>query len=70
MSEKILLTIPDFAAAVGISRTTAYGLIKKRIVPVVELGGIQRVPVVAIEKLIARQLRERESSNGPDQLTT
>jgi excisionase family DNA binding protein len=54
--ERILLTIPQFAEAVGVSRQSAYGLIKSGAVPAIKLGGRLRIPRLALDELIRSQL--------------
>jgi excisionase family DNA binding protein len=59
-AERLLLRIDEVAAAIGVSRTTAYALINKREIPSVRLGGLLRVPADALRKLI----EERTTDEG------
>jgi hypothetical protein len=37
----------------GIGRNAAYRAAKKGVIPVISVGGLQRVPIEAMEKLLA-----------------
>jgi excisionase family DNA binding protein len=50
------LSFTDLAARLGVSRSTAYSLVRDRVVPVIELHGRLRVPASAL----ARWLDDRE----------
>lgn len=58
-TEKLLLRPAEFAFACGISRSMAYELIARGVVPSVRLGGSVRVPVAEMRAWIAEQVAER-----------
>lgn len=58
---QLLLSVSDFAQKIGVSRPTAYRLLKRGVIPAISIGGITRIPARAIDELIERKLAERES---------
>ena len=58
---KILLTVPEAAAALGISRSKLYELLAARVVRSVRIDGSRRVPVEALEDYVASLLEEEAS---------
>ena len=54
------LRMPEVARHLGVSRSTAYALLKKGDLPYITLGGSVRVPRAAIERLAAKAMRENE----------
>jgi excisionase family DNA binding protein len=59
---RLLLRPREVADMIGVSRTTAYGLISAGTIPSVRLGNHLRVPAAALEKLIAEGTTEPEPS--------
>lgn len=63
---KLLYSIPEVAAALGVSRSTVYELIAAGEFPTVDIGQGQRprhrVKVDALEDWIARKTTERASA--------
>jgi excisionase family DNA binding protein len=61
---KILLTVPEAAAALGISRSKLYELLAARVVRSVRIDGSRRVPVEALEDYVAALLEEEASAGA------
>jgi excisionase family DNA binding protein len=53
--DALLLRASDVAAALGVSRATAYELIASGKLPIVRIGRAVRVPRLALEEWIRRQ---------------
>lgn len=60
MADRILLRPTEFAEAIGASKSTAYALIAKGVVPSVRIGNLLRVPADSVRKLIQDQLAEKQ----------
>ena len=58
---RLLLTIAEAAAVLGVGRTTAYELVGSGQLEVVHVGRCARVPVDAVKELVER-LRDRKTS--------
>jgi excisionase family DNA binding protein len=58
---KILLTVPEAAAALAISRSKLYELLAAGLIRSVRIDGSRRVPVEALEAYVARLL-DREAA--------
>jgi excisionase family DNA binding protein len=54
--ERILLRPAEVADALGMSKSTIYALLAKGDIPSVRIGGMLRVPTVALTRLIAEQV--------------
>lgn len=54
---RLLLTVSEAAALLGVGRTTAYELISRHELEVVHLGRAARVPLAAVEDLVQRLRR-------------
>jgi excisionase family DNA binding protein len=52
MSEKLLLRVSELADAIGCSKSKAYELVGKGLIPSVRIGGLLRVPADALRKMI------------------
>jgi excisionase family DNA binding protein len=62
-SQQLLLTIPQAAQRLGISRAMLYSLIaKKKGPPVVHLGRAVRIPATSLHKWVEEQEQEQCSS--------
>lgn len=62
-SQQLLLTVPQTAKCLGISRAMVYSLIAKRKgPPVIRLGRSIRVPAASLQKWIEEQEQEQKSS--------
>jgi excisionase family DNA binding protein len=53
MNPPQMLTIPEVAAVLKISRTKVYDLIKNEGLPVAQFGDLKRVPIAKLEKWLA-----------------
>ncbi len=54
--DKLLVTVPEAAKLLSISRSSCYELIREGVLPVVQLGNIKRIPVAGLVALAeARQ---------------
>jgi excisionase family DNA binding protein len=52
----LVLTIPQAAQRLGISKESAYKAAKKGTLPSLRIGGSVRVPTVVVEQMIANAL--------------
>jgi excisionase family DNA binding protein len=60
---QLLLTIPQAAQSLGISRAMLYSLIaKKKGPPVIHLGRSVRIPFASLRKWVEEQEQEQNSS--------
>lgn len=57
---RIAYRVPEFAEAIGVSRSKAYDLLQRGVVRSVRCGGCVRVPLAEIEAWLARELAVRE----------
>jgi excisionase family DNA binding protein len=57
-----LLTVPETAKLLRISRNLAYDLVARGEIPAVRLGRVIRIPRGALEQWVARQSLGRPSS--------
>lgn len=57
---KLLLTVPEAAAALGLSRSKVYELIARRSLRSLRVDGSRRVPVEALDAYIAKLLANQE----------
>ena len=65
-SERLLLRIfYEVAAMIGVSRTTAYALVKKSSFSLVRIGGLLRVPADALRKLIEERAVNAGEADAP-----
>ena len=55
---KLLVTMEEAAKALGICRSVMYTLVLRKQIASIEIGRARRVPVVALEAFVARQLGE------------
>jgi len=53
---KLLLTIPETSAALGLGRSAVYELVLLGEIPSVKIGRARRVPFKALEDFVARRL--------------
>ena len=61
---KILLTIPEAATALAISRSKLYELLAAGLVRSVRIDGSRRVPVEALEAYVGSLLDEKASADA------
>jgi excisionase family DNA binding protein len=62
---KILLTVPEAAAALAISRSKLYELLAAGLIRSVRIDGSRRVPVEALEAYIASLLDQEAVAHAP-----
>ena len=62
---KILLTIPEAAAALAISRSKLYELLAAGSIGSVRIDGSRRVPVEALEAYVAGLLNQEAIAHAP-----
>ncbi len=63
-ASRLLLTVAEAAAVLGVGRTTAYGLIASGQLEVVHIGRVARVPITAVGELVDRLRRPVSRSQG------
>lgn len=56
---KMLLTMPEAAKRLGISRTYLYELVGRREIVALKLGKLTRIPVFALEEFVQRKSAEQ-----------
>ena len=61
---RLLLTVPEAAEALAISRSKLYELIAAGVVQSVRIDGSRRVPVEALETYIAHLLDQEEATHA------
>ncbi len=61
---RILLTVPEAAEALAISRSKLYELIAARLIRTVRIDGSRRVPVEALQTYVAHLLDQEEASDA------
>jgi excisionase family DNA binding protein len=54
---KLLLTIPEAAASLGVSRSRVYELVQVGTISTIKIGRSRRVPVTALEDFISRLMQ-------------
>jgi excisionase family DNA binding protein len=63
-TEKLLLSVPEAAEALGVSRSHLYNLIQSGKLPVIRLGASVRVPRRWLEEFVEQQVKAWESSRN------
>ena len=63
-TEKLLLTVPEAAEALGVSRSHLYNLIQQGHLPTIRLGASVRVPRRWLEEFVEQQVKAWESSRN------
>ena len=61
---RLLLTVPEAAETLAISRSKLYELLAAGLVPSVRIDGSRRVPVEALETYVATLLDQEEVINA------
>jgi excisionase family DNA binding protein len=61
---RLLLTVPEAAEALAISRSKLYELLAADLVRSVRIDGSRRVPVEALENYVAGLLDREEAANA------
>ena len=54
---RLTYTVPEAAAAIGVGRTTAWGMVRQGVLPTLRVGRRVLVPVAALETWLARQVQ-------------
>lgn len=57
---KFLVTIPEAAELLSLSRAFVYKLIARGEIPVIHIGRAARIPVAELERWVARQVELEE----------
>lgn len=52
------LSVTELGERLGVSTRTAYKLVSERVVPVVEIRGVKKVPAAALDQWISDRSRE------------
>ena len=63
MSNKLLLSVSETAALMGLSKPTVYQLTRRADFPVVRLGGRVLVPAEMLKQWLEQQVRSGEAVN-------
>jgi excisionase family DNA binding protein len=58
---RLLLTVPETAEALAISRSKLYELLATNAVASIRIDGSRRIPLSALEEYISRLLAERKA---------
>lgn len=61
---KLLLTVPEAATALAISRSKLYELMASGMIRSVRIDGSRRVPVEALEAFVARLLSKEAATDA------
>jgi excisionase family DNA binding protein len=61
---RLLLTVPEAAEALAISRSKLYELIAAGLIRSVRIDGSRRVPVEVLQTYVARLLDQEEASDA------
>ncbi len=59
--DRLLLTIPEVAARLGMGRSFVYQLVLKGEIPSIKLGRARRVPAGAVEQFIKDRMKATDS---------
>lgn len=59
---RLLLTVPEAAQALAISRSKLYELLATDAVASIRIDGARRIPLSALEEYISRLLAERKAA--------
>ncbi len=60
MEERLLLRVPEVAEAIGCSKSKAYELVAKGLIPSLRIGGLLRVSAESLKRLIAEQVQKSQ----------
>jgi excisionase family DNA binding protein len=61
---RLLLTVPEAAEALAISRSKLYELIAAGLIQSIRIDGSRRVPVETLETYVARLLDQEEATHA------
>ena len=59
---RLLLTVPEAAQALAISRSKLYELLATNAVASIRIDGSRRIPLSALEEYVSRLLAERKAA--------
>ena len=59
---KLLMTIPEASAALGLCRSALYELLLTGEIASVKIGRARRIPLTALEEFVTRKLAEQDCS--------
>ena len=59
---RLLLTVPEAAEALAISRSKLYELLATNAVASIRIDGSRRIPLSALEEYVSRLLSERKAA--------
>jgi excisionase family DNA binding protein len=59
---RLLLTVPEAAEALAISRSKLYELITTGAIASIRIDGSRRIPLIALEDYVSRLLAERSAA--------
>ena len=59
---RLLLTVPEAAEALAISRSKLYELLAAGVVASIRIDGSRRIPIAALENYIAGRLRAEDAA--------
>jgi excisionase family DNA binding protein len=59
---RLLLTVPEAAQALAISRSKLYELLATDVVASIRIDGSRRIPLSALEEYVSRLLAERKAA--------
>ena len=62
VTEKLLLTVPEAAETLGVSRSHLYSLIQQGRLPTIRLGCSVRIPKAWLERYIEESVREWQAA--------
>ena len=62
---RLLLTVPEAAEALAISRSKLYELLASSEVASIRIDGSRRIPLTALEEYVSRLLAERTAAQWP-----
>lgn len=66
--DALLMRPTEVAAALGVGRATAYGLIASGTLPIVRIGRAVRVPRAALEAWVRKQAQQAATDKDADLL--
>jgi len=62
---RLLLTVPEAAEALAISRSKLYQLLASGAIASIRIDGSRRIPLTALEEYVTRLLAERTAAQCP-----
>jgi excisionase family DNA binding protein len=62
VQEKLLLTVPEAAARLGVARTFLYARVMRGELASIKLGRARRITIMALEQFVARLVAEQQGT--------